>query len=94
MSDDQRNINPFGPSEYIEIKRVRHQELIEAEASLETAIERNTALEAENKTLRDERDAVTALLRKVPLPPLAITWEAGNKLLDELQAMAVARSGA
>lgn len=71
MDSDDRNIN-LGPSEYVEIKRVRHKELVEAESNLEAAIERTESLmrlaEARGTALREvvaERDQLHQALSEL-----------------------------
>lgn len=39
----------------------------------------------------ERMDKVNVLLTKVPIPPMAISWELGCKLLDELQAISTTK---
>lgn len=39
----------------------------------------------------ERMDKVYVLLTKVPIPPMAISWELGCKLLDELQALSTTK---
>lgn len=74
----------------VELTRLR-AESERLRIELENTGDTVTSLRSEVALYRGESDKFRALLNYVPLPPVAITYERGWKLIDMLQAAAIAQ---